>query len=1160
MKSDFTFQNRTLAWFLGLVLILATNNLAQAQIPACAPGSGNTLSGPVGPPLTAGLNAGCNAVIPNVLPRWTAAANVPGGWVLITVEQAPLAGTLIDLPRSSSCPGDVIDINVVAVFFYLGVLTDPSDDILCSITDIDEFTIVDGTPPTIAPGDVTLQAGPGCTVTAADIIATITNAEVNDNCTDDATLRANVVITAGLPAVLTCPTNNDVFPITVTTEDACGNISAPATFNVTLEDTRRPIPTCPADQTRYFNAFCQYTVEDFRPLVTAVDDCGAPFTLSQRVIAPVPFPNNTFPIITGGGCPSLRTVIVRICAQDCFGNGNLNPPLTSSPPNCCTFAVAVYDNTDPTPEPGDCPAPVLLTTDANCEVIIPDFRTSGLFSDNCDPLLDPTTITQTPPPGPFDASAVVCPPLASLDVSFSFTDCNGNGPVELVCPDVIQIQDLLAPSSITCPTPMDTFNLAIDPVTCQYTFATVPADWFDDRAVATDNCDPDPIEHNALATFDCTELGIQSIPVWAEDCSGNVSGILANCDVFIRANPADAGWDNPGPVCMTDLPLDLCAFITGVTCGEWSGDQLTAGRCSAGGGIFNPPAPGAYAVTYTVGDADCHVELTRVIQVEQSFAAPFLINDFGICWCPDELLDLESLLLGSAPEGGVWTISNSPGLAFALLPPVGPGNSHLARYDAGCGVSSITYTYNDCSGGVITDQIAITIRRCPVLDFDVPTNMCQDDAPYSINIFNRTHLGCADYLVTYTAVGPDGAAIIGGPVIGPLLTYPSVTINPLVTAGSYTIIATIADPLGICLPVVREEVVRIYQAVSPSSTANGIMNPGILCETDTWPLILNLINLNDLAGDPLTADNVRWFGGGVTDNGVTGSFTPNDSDGDGFPGPGSYTVCVSVGDQRCEQIYCTTILIEDHVPGSCTLQSYAACLEPGATISFADLLESDAPMGGKFTIAGILGNIVEDFEHTGAMQTWVVPDGVTQINIEAWGAQGGDGSWFGFCGTGGLGGYASGTMNVTPGQVLNIFVGGQGGSNNTDLLFTNPGGFNGGGDGGFDAAGQIANGGGGGGASDIRVGGTGLANRVLVAGGGGGASCNSNGGNGGGFLGDPGGSYINSIGGGGGSQIAGGLAGLLGRGATHGALGLGGLGGTNVQAHGCGGGGGGYYG
>ena len=92
------------------------------------------------------------------------------------------------------------------------------------------------------------------------------------------------------------------------------------------------------------------------------------------------------------------------------------------------------------------------------------------------------------------------------------------------------------------------------------------------------------------------------------------------------------------------------------------------------------------------------------------------------------------------------------------------------------------------------------------------------------------------------------------------------------------------------------------------------------------------------------------------------------------------------------------------------------------------------------------------------------------------------------------------------------------------------GGFNGGGDGAVDNFGQLGSGGGG--ASDIRIGGTTLEDRVLVAGGGGGgggASCNSAsavGGNGGGLVGLPGASSgcPGGVGGGGGTQTAGGSA------------------------------------
>ncbi len=123
--------------------------------------------------------------------------------------------------------------------------------------------------------------------------------------------------------------------------------------------------------------------------------------------------------------------------------------------------------------------------------------------------------------------------------------------------------------------------------------------------------------------------------------------------------------------------------------------------------------------------------------------------------------------------------------------------------------------------------------------------------------------------------------------------------------------------------------------------------------------------------------------------------------------------------------------------------------------------------------------ITDSLVFTGGLQTFTVPFGVTSIKIEAFGAQGANG----FNGSGGaLGGIgaggasASGFLSVTPGQILNIYVGGQG--------TASTGGFNGGGTGGNSSG---NGGGGGGGATDVRVGGTVLANRVIVAGGGGGA-------------------------------------------------------------------------
>lgn len=117
---------------------------------------------------------------------------------------------------------------------------------------------------------------------------------------------------------------------------------------------------------------------------------------------------------------------------------------------------------------------------------------------------------------------------------------------------------------------------------------------------------------------------------------------------------------------------------------------------------------------------------------------------------------------------------------------------------------------------------------------------------------------------------------------------------------------------------------------------------------------------------------------------------------------------------------------------------------------------------------------VTTFSYTGASQTYTVPSGICSLIVDARGAAGGDASALGAFG--GLGGEATATISVTPGEILQINVGGQGlsGSGTTG----GAGGFNGGASGG--GAGNA--GAGGGGASDVRNGAFTLADRLVVAG------------------------------------------------------------------------------
>lgn len=155
---------------------------------------------------------------------------------------------------------------------------------------------------------------------------------------------------------------------------------------------------------------------------------------------------------------------------------------------------------------------------------------------------------------------------------------------------------------------------------------------------------------------------------------------------------------------------------------------------------------------------------------------------------------------------------------------------------------------------------------------------------------------------------------------------------------------------------------------------------------------------------------------------------------------------------------------------------------------------------------GLLSSQV--FNYTGAQQTFTVPAGVTSIIVDAYGAQGGSNSPSTNIN---YGGYVQATLAVTPGSTIYVNVGEQ----PNGLT----GGWNGGGNG--ETAGK-----GGGGASDIRIGGTTLNDRMVVAGGAGGGGFWSSqevyGGIGGGLIGGNGyrTDYVTAPGGEGGTQTS----------------------------------------
>jgi hypothetical protein len=224
-------------------------------------------------------------------------------------------------------------------------------------------------------------------------------------------------------------------------------------------------------------------------------------------------------------------------------------------------------------------------------------------------------------------------------------------------------------------------------------------------------------------------------------------------------------------------------------------------------------------------------------------------------------------------------------------------------------------------------------------------------------------------------------------------------------------------------------------------------------------------------------------------------------------------------------------------------------------------------------------NIGVDFITTGSdtfiqsgpavMKVWAVPVCIDSVEIEVWGAEGTSGGAAVLV-PGGKGGYATGKLYVGNIDTLYVFVG-------TRVTAFNGGGLNGPGE---------VNGGNGGGASDVRVGGQALGDRVIVAGGGGGSGGDpditspgrAGAGGDGGLLASAGqndnsGLATSSTGGGGASTIIGGVGGsgmtncsATAGGGGGGVSGSGGGGGQAVAGNcsfpggGGGGGGGGYFG
>ncbi len=398
--------------------------------------------------------------------------------------------------------------------------------------------------------------------------------------------------------------------------------------------------------------------------------------------------------------------------------------------------------------------------------------------------------------------------------------------------------------------------------------------------------------------------------------------------------------------------------------------------------------------------------------------------------------------------------------------------------------------------------------------------------------------------------------------------------DPLYTNNDLIVTATTSDPDGDALTMSYEWTVNgsISQTGSSNILSNSVFSKGdvvVVSATANDGVSNSLSNSTSLTcqNTPPSSPTLNLSPNSpieqVDDVVCTVSSSHTDLDGDAITYLFDWTVNGQVFNGASNGSISSTVAFTQTTAGdvwACNVTPYDGN-DYGSSSSSSVLIDADIETGE------------ETFVYTGSTQYFTVPNSVTSIDVEAYGAQGGDG----IVGSGGLGGYVMATsVPVQSGTTYEVIVGGIGANGNGGS-----GGWNGGASGGGGSSCGSYGGGGGGGASDVRTYGGGLYTRLVVAAGGGGGGAdgmNSSalyGGGGGGTQGEGGqisvgwdgvvGSTCNASGTAG-NQSNGGAAGqwaCSSCNASAGAFGIGGIGNTSSGCGGCsggGGGGGGWYG
>jgi|GEM_PF-1142410 len=533
------------------------------------------------------------------------------------------------------------------------------------------FSRADGVFPTIG-GCPAAPLTAGTAAPACTAVVNFPTLTPNDNCT-----VASFTQTVGLPSGSAFPLGNNQVRFRVT--DGVG-LTAECIFTVVVSDDDAPSITCPANITVGTAAPACSAVATYS--VTATDNCSAATVTMVSGLAS----GSTYPLGT-------TSHVYR--AADATGNSST-----------CGFNVIVSD--DDAPIITTCPPDIQLSTNANCEAQLGDYRSGVVANDNCSTV----TVSQSPAPGS------IVPGFSS--VTMIATDAAGNS---RTCTFQISAVDG-TPPTITCPAEQ---FVPANAATC-----TIQAANYGLLAVALDNCGS-PTVTQSPAIGATLPYGQSTIVLTATDgpgftatCSLQVTVVDVTAPVITcPANQTLSTGTNPNTC--TGIATFICSVAPDACSGSANPQQIDG--LPSGSAFPRGVNVVVFSATDQAGNSStCSFTITVIDD-----QAPYL-------GCPQNIMANTNPGLCTAVVTWTPVVTSDNCDVPTLVQTAGPVNgSAFPR-----GITTVSFSSTDGSGNNTTCSFTVM-----VIDNELPVITCP------ANIVRSTDLNLCSAVVTYTVTATD---------------------------------------------------------------------------------------------------------------------------------------------------------------------------------------------------------------------------------------------------------------------------------------------------------------------------------------------------------------------------------------------------------------------